>query len=199
MLQCIDLTSFLPTGYGFTVKSLVGRPGGGADRLRQNQPQRLRGRPEERKSHRLPPLFLLRRQGRDWLMPTQPTVPSWVAIVARDARRAASRKTKRTPSELARRETTKPKGRPRDRYDRNSSRQAINRACCKAFVSKYLVRMQEVMQGDRPRRHLRANCPESENTAASCRRHDCRHSWACRRAGDTAPLGEAVLRVRKAS
>lgn len=56
------------------------------------------------------------------------------AIAARDARRAAMCKTKRTPSELTRTRKAKPKRRPRDRYDRNSYRQAIQRACRKAAV-----------------------------------------------------------------
>jgi integrase len=48
--------------------------------------------------------------------------------------RAAARKTKRTPSQLARTKKAKPKWRPRDRYDRNSYRQAVGRACLKAGV-----------------------------------------------------------------
>ena len=59
------------------------------------------------------------------------------AVAARDARRAAARKTKRTPSELARKSKAKPKRRPRDRYDRNSYRQAVNRACRKAGVPEW--------------------------------------------------------------
>ena len=59
------------------------------------------------------------------------------AIAARDARRAAARKTKRTPSELHRKRKAKPKRRPRARYDRNSYRQAIERACRKAGVPEW--------------------------------------------------------------
>jgi integrase len=59
------------------------------------------------------------------------------AITARDARRAVARKTKRTPSELARKKKARPKRRPRDRYDRNSYRQAVNRACLKAGVPEW--------------------------------------------------------------
>jgi integrase len=50
------------------------------------------------------------------------------------ARRAAARKTKRTPSELRRRRKAKPKRRPAECYDRRSYRQAIARACRKAGV-----------------------------------------------------------------
>jgi integrase len=56
------------------------------------------------------------------------------AVAARDARRAAARKTKRPPSQLARTRKPNPKRCPRDRYDRNSYRQAIGRACGKAGV-----------------------------------------------------------------
>jgi integrase len=55
------------------------------------------------------------------------------AIAARDARRAVARKTKATPSQQARKKA-KPRRRPRDRYDRNSYRQAVGRACQKAGV-----------------------------------------------------------------
>jgi integrase len=61
------------------------------------------------------------------------------AITARDARRAASRKTKRTPSELARRRKAKPRWRPRERYDRNSYRQAIVRAADRATQARVLA------------------------------------------------------------
>jgi integrase len=56
------------------------------------------------------------------------------AVAARDARRAAARKTKRTPSELRRKRKARPKRAPRARYDRNSYRQAVGRACLKAGV-----------------------------------------------------------------
>jgi integrase len=59
------------------------------------------------------------------------------AVAERDARRAAARKTKRTPSELRRKRKAKPKRRPRARYDRNSYRQAIGRACAKAGVPEW--------------------------------------------------------------
>jgi integrase len=59
------------------------------------------------------------------------------ALAARDARKAAARKTKRTPSQLARTRKAKPKWRPRDRYCRNSYRQAIDRACANAGVKKW--------------------------------------------------------------
>jgi integrase len=49
------------------------------------------------------------------------------------ARRAAARKTKRTPSELRRRKA-KPQVQPAERYDRRSYRQAVVRACRKAGV-----------------------------------------------------------------
>ncbi len=59
------------------------------------------------------------------------------AIAARDARRASARKTKRTPSELVRKNKAKHKRQTRDRYDRNSYRQAIQRACRKAGVPEW--------------------------------------------------------------
>jgi integrase len=59
------------------------------------------------------------------------------AIAARDARRAAARKTKRTPSELHRKRKSKPKRAPRARSDRNSYRQAVVRACAKAEVPEW--------------------------------------------------------------
>jgi integrase len=59
------------------------------------------------------------------------------AIAERDARRAAARKSKRTPSQLARRPKADPLWKPRARYDRNSYRQAIGRACAKAGVPEW--------------------------------------------------------------
>jgi integrase len=59
------------------------------------------------------------------------------AIAARDARRAAARKTKRPPSQLVRTRKAKSKWRLRDRYDRGSYRQAITRACEKAGVPEW--------------------------------------------------------------
>jgi integrase len=53
------------------------------------------------------------------------------------ARRAAARKTKRTPSELKRRRKAKPKRAPADRYSRRSYRLAIVRACKKAGVPEW--------------------------------------------------------------
>jgi integrase len=50
------------------------------------------------------------------------------------ARRAAGRKTKRTPSEQQRRRKAGPKLQPAERYDRRSYRQAILRACQAAGV-----------------------------------------------------------------
>ena len=50
------------------------------------------------------------------------------------ALRAASRATKRTPSELKRRRKTKPKRKPGERYTRRSYRLAVVRACMKAGV-----------------------------------------------------------------
>jgi integrase len=50
------------------------------------------------------------------------------------ARRAAQRKTKRTPSEINRKRRAKPKRQPAERYDRRSYRQAIVRACKAAKV-----------------------------------------------------------------
>jgi integrase len=54
-------------------------------------------------------------------------------VEALQARRAAARRTKRTPSELRRRKA-KPKRQPAARYSRRSYRQAIVRACAKAGV-----------------------------------------------------------------
>jgi integrase len=50
------------------------------------------------------------------------------------ARRAAQRKTKRTPSELQRQRKANPRRKPAERYDRGSYRQAIVRACRAAQV-----------------------------------------------------------------
>jgi integrase len=50
------------------------------------------------------------------------------------ARRAAGRKTKRPPSQLARKRKTKPQRRAGERYDRRSYRHAIVRACRAAHV-----------------------------------------------------------------
>jgi integrase len=50
------------------------------------------------------------------------------------ARRAAARKTKRTPSESRRQRKRAPKRRPSERYDRRSYRVAVGRACEKAGV-----------------------------------------------------------------
>jgi integrase len=50
------------------------------------------------------------------------------------ARRAAQRKSKRTPSQLARKRKATPKRQPADHYDRRSYRQAIVRACKAADV-----------------------------------------------------------------
>ena len=50
------------------------------------------------------------------------------------AQRAASRATKRTPSELKRRRKAKPKRKPGERYTRRSYRLAVVRACKKAGV-----------------------------------------------------------------
>ncbi len=49
------------------------------------------------------------------------------------ARRAAARRTKRTPSELKRQRKDRPKVRPTERYQRSSYRQAVVRACDRAF------------------------------------------------------------------
>jgi integrase len=58
-------------------------------------------------------------------------------VEALHARRAAARKTRRTPSELKRQRKAKPKRRPAERYERRSYRQAIVRACCKAGVPEW--------------------------------------------------------------
>jgi integrase len=50
------------------------------------------------------------------------------------ARRAAERKTRRTPSELLRRRKAKPRRAPKDRFTVNSLQQAVRRACKKAGV-----------------------------------------------------------------
>jgi integrase len=55
-------------------------------------------------------------------------------VEALHARRAAARKTKRTPSELRRRRKARPKLQPAERYDRRGYRQAVVRACRKAGV-----------------------------------------------------------------
>jgi integrase len=55
-------------------------------------------------------------------------------VEALRAERAAARRTKRTPSELARRREPAPRRAPRDRYDRRAYRQAIVRACQRAGV-----------------------------------------------------------------
>jgi integrase len=56
------------------------------------------------------------------------------AVAARDTRRAAARKTRKTPSELRRAAARKarPRLRARPRYDRNSYRQAVHRGCDRA-------------------------------------------------------------------
>jgi integrase len=55
-------------------------------------------------------------------------------VEAMHARRAASRATKRTPSELKQRRKSKPKRKPGERYTRRSYRVAVVRACQKAGV-----------------------------------------------------------------
>jgi integrase len=50
------------------------------------------------------------------------------------ARRAERRTTKRTPSEMRRKRKAKPQRQPADRYNANSYRQAVARACAKAGV-----------------------------------------------------------------
>jgi integrase len=58
-------------------------------------------------------------------------------VEALHARRAAQRKTKRTPSELKRRRKVKPRRVPAERYNRRSYRVAIIRACRKAGVPEW--------------------------------------------------------------
>jgi integrase len=53
------------------------------------------------------------------------------------ARRAANRKTRRTPSEGARRRKPYPKRQPAERYNRRSYRQAVLRACRRAGVAAW--------------------------------------------------------------
>jgi integrase len=53
------------------------------------------------------------------------------------ARRAAGRKSKRTPSELRRQRKAQPQRKPAERYDRRSYRQAIIRACKAAKVPRW--------------------------------------------------------------
>lgn len=55
------------------------------------------------------------------------------------ARRAAQRKTKRTPSERKRQRREKPQRAPRDRYDVNSFQQTVRRACRRANVPVWTV------------------------------------------------------------
>lgn len=55
------------------------------------------------------------------------------------ARRAAHRKTKQTPSERKRRRKEKPQRAPRDRYDVNSFQQAVRRGCRQADVPVWTV------------------------------------------------------------
>ena len=55
-------------------------------------------------------------------------------VEALHARRAALRKTKRTPSELKKKRVARPRRKPAERYNRRSYRLAVVRACAKAQV-----------------------------------------------------------------
>jgi integrase len=56
------------------------------------------------------------------------------AVAAVRERRTTARKSKRTPSQLARKPKAKPKRQPRDQYDKNAYTRAVARACEKAKV-----------------------------------------------------------------
>lgn len=60
-----------------------------------------------------------------------------VAVAAVRERRARGRKSKRTPSQLARKPKPKPKRQPRDQYDKNTYTRAVTRACEKAEVQHW--------------------------------------------------------------
>ena len=61
----------------------------------------------------------------------------WDAVTDHHAGRAATRKTRRTPSELKPRPVRQPRRKPGSRYNRRSYRQAIVRACRRAGVPEW--------------------------------------------------------------
>jgi integrase len=83
-------------------------------------------------------------------------------------RRAAARKSKRTPSELRHRTRRKqPKRVPADRYDRRSYRQAVVRACDKANVAALKARGIDPAAEDAPRLVPRWSPLQLRHTAAT--------------------------------
>jgi integrase len=71
-----------------------------------------------------------------WLKaePTAPLFSPAEAVEARNSARRQGRKTPMTPSQARRKRKRNPKRPPRDRYDKNAYRQAIERACKRAGV-----------------------------------------------------------------
>jgi len=73
----------------------------------------------------------------------KPTAPFAYVFSPKDAvaavreKRASQRKSKRTPSQLARKPKPKPKRQPRDQYPKNSYSQAVARACENAKVQHW--------------------------------------------------------------
>ncbi len=59
------------------------------------------------------------------------------AVAGVRERRARDRKSKRTPSQLARKPKSRPKRQPRDQYDKNTYTRAVTRACEKAEVQHW--------------------------------------------------------------